>query len=269
MIAGPLEYSQLRNPAGGALASALAKTLREYSLAASTAVSGEYPTIVETRGGASLVQTDADRKPAAATAANGLAVATFDGSDVLLQTLESGNNSTSQWWMNFWVKPADFAASQQILSAMVASGASANRCRASIVNTTGFLVFDLFASGFNGHGYTSGTALSAASWNNCCLCFDGSKTAACDTDGLTEDAKIRLWINGAFCAVTESLFGTGGTHTALLAATGVATLGGGTDSDTPSLPMRNGGQIGPRMRFGAEPLTAAELAAINAFEVPT
>ncbi len=252
-----------------ALSSAFAKTLREYSLAASTAVSGEYPTVVETRGGTALAQTDADRKPAAATAANGLPVMTFDGSDVLLQALETGNNGTSKWWMLMWVKPADFGASQQLYACMTSSGASANRMRITLSNTTGTVGFDAFVSGFNGRNYLTAGALTAAGWNPVYLQFDNTRTSEADLDGSTSDAKMRIAFGNTFQALTASNQGSGGVPSALLAATGTACLLAATYSDTPGSPLRNGGQLGPRLRFGSEPLTAAELAALLAHDAPT
>jgi hypothetical protein len=272
-FAGPLEYAQLRNPSSGALASALSKTLREYSLPNSTAVAGEYPTVVETRGGTSLAQTDADRKPAAATAANGLPAATFDGTDVWLQTLESGNNGTAKWWMLMWVKPADLAAQQRLYNCTLGGlggSASATRMRISLNGTTGRVSADVFVSGNNGRNYTAtSVGLAAAAWNSVYIQFDGTCTAEADLDGVTTDAKFRVALGTTFIGLTASDVGTGGAVSALLSAAGTAEIGASSNSDTPTSPLRNGGQLGPRMRFGAEPLTAAELAALNAFEVPT
>ena len=250
------------------------KIQRWYRLAASTPVSSEYETVAEYLGGTAISQTDADRKPAAATAANGLPVATFDGTDVWLQTLESGNDGTAKWWTALRVKPADFGGSQAlhyIMGAGASGLASSNRTRLFLNSATGVPVFDILtsAAAINGRRYTAGTALTAAVWSHLYVQWDNTRTAECDTDGLTEDAKLRLFLGNTALALTASDMGTGGTPAALLSATGSAIIGGSNDSDTPVAPLRNGGQLGPNWFFGSEPLTAVELALLNAFEVPT
>jgi len=267
--AGPLEYAQLRPAPGQALAAALGKVKREYSLVASTAVAGEYATVVETRGGTSLAQTDANRKPAAATAANGLPVATFDGTDVLVQTLESGNNGTSQWWIAGYFKPASLASAQGIYRCRTAGGASVQRLDVT-VNADGSLQFLAFVSGFNGRSYTTPASLfTAGAWTFFYIQFDSSKTNEADTAGSDADAKTRIFVGTIARAITAANVGTGGTVSALLAATGTAIVGGNNDSSTPVLPILDGGQLGPRLYFGDAPLTVAELAALAGLEVPT
>jgi hypothetical protein len=244
------------------------KATRIYDLQRSTAVSAEWPTVTEVLGGTALTQTDTDRKPAAATSANGLNVATFDGTDVLLQTLESGNNGTTKWWFYFRVKFADLAAQQQVYAAMVANGASANRSRIA-VPSSGRISFDIFMAGFNGRNYLTAGSFSAGVWQSGYVVFDSTKTSEADTTGSNDDAKVRVALGNTFQALTAADVGTpGGVPSALLAATGVTTLFAATDSDTPSSPLRNGGQT-QLMAFGSEPLTAAELAALNLFQFPT
>jgi hypothetical protein len=245
---------------------------RWYRLAASTPVSGEYSSVTEVLGGTAIVQTDADRNPAAATAANGLPVATFDGSDVWLQTLESGNNGTDKWWLFFWIKPADFGATQQLYTA-TASGlsgsASVSRVRVDLAATSGKVSLYIFSSTFSGRNYLTAGNLTAAAWNCGYIQYDNSKTNECDTTGSDADAKVRIAIGTTFQALTPSDFGSGGVPTQLASATGSVVLGGANDSDTPVSPLRNGGQLGPNLYNGDTSLTTAELAAIVGFEVPT
>jgi hypothetical protein len=245
------------------------KVKRWYRLAASTPVSSEYETVEEVLGGTDITQTDADRKPAAATSSNGLPVATFDGTDVWVQTLESGNNGTSKWWMLIWVKPADFGATQHVLNCQGVSGASLQRMTLALGNGTGILTFDIFVSGFNGRKYATGTALTAGGWNCLYIQFDNTRTSECDPDGDVEDAKIRIALDGTFLALTPSDVGTGGTVSALLSATGTACIGAANNSDTPTAPYRSGGQFGPNLFFGTDPLTETELALLVGFEAPT
>lgn len=253
-----------------ALTAALAKVRRYYKLSASTPNAGEYDSITEIRGGSPITASGV-RKPAVGASANNLPTAVFDGTDVCLQPLESGNNGTAAWWMFFRFKPADFGATQRIYSAVSAGlsgAASANRCRFQVNGSTGLIAWDIFVSGANGQTYTTATAFTAAAWGDAYLQFDGSRTNEHDTDGATSDAKIRICINGSFTALTKSAIGSGGTVTALNAATGNATIGGSNDSDTPVSPIRNGGALGDILQ-GDTPLTSAELSAIRALDVRT
>lgn len=252
------------------LTAALNKTKRYYRLASSTANAGEYDSIVEVNGGSPMTSSGV-RKPAASTSVNGLPVAVYDGTDVMLQPLESGNNGTASWWIFFRFKPADLGASQRIYSAVGATlsgSASANRCRFQIVGGTGLVAWDVFVSGSNGQTYTSAAAFAAGSWNDAYLQFDSSRTNEFDSDGATADAKIRVCINSSFTALSKSAIGSGGTVTALNAATGNATIGGSNNSDTPVSPIRNGGALGDILQ-GDTPLTSAELSAIRALDVRT
>jgi hypothetical protein len=249
------------------------KVKRWYRLAASTPVSSEYETVEEVLGGTDLSQTDADRKPAAATAANGLPVATFDGTDVWMQTLESGNNGTAKWWMLMWVNPADLGALQRLYNCTLGGlggSASATRMRISLNATTGRVSTDIFVSGNNGRNYVATSdGVSAAAWTAVYVQFDSSKTSEADGDGDSADSKFRVALGTTFVGLTASDIGTGGAVSALLAATGTCEIAAVSNSDTPTSPLRNGGQLGPNLFFGDEPLTEAELANLLAFEAPT
>jgi hypothetical protein len=188
---------------------------------------------------------------------------------VMLQTLEAGNNGTTKWWAYIRVKPVDFAASQQLLAAMTAAGASVNRTRTGLAGATGLPTWSIFTSGSAGRLYTGGTALTVGAWNSLYLQFDGSAVGVeADTTGLITDAKARMFIGNTAVAITAANEGAGGVPAALLAATGTATIGGANDVESPVTPIRNGGQL-QLMAFGSEPLTAAELAALNLFQFPT
>ncbi len=248
------------------------KALRWYDLQNSTAVSAEWPTVLERNGGTSITQADSDRQPAAATSANGLNVATFDGTDVWMQTLESGNNGTAQWWMYMRVRPADFGAQQRLYNCTLGGlggSASATRMRISLNGTTGRVSTDVFVSGNNGRNYTAtSVGATAGTWNSIYVQFDSSLTDEADGDGLNDDAKFRLALGTTFLALTGADVGTGGAVTALLAVTGTAEIGASSNSDTPASPLRNGGQM-QLMAFGTAPLSAAELAALNTYQFPT
>lgn len=246
---------------------------RWYRLAASDSGTGEYPVVEEVLGGTDITQADADRQPAATTSANGLPTATFDGTDVWMQTLESGNNGTAKWWMLMRVNPADLSALQRLYNCTLGGlggSASATRMRISLAATTGRPSADVFVSGNNGRTYVATLAgASAAAWTSLYFQFDNTKTDEADGDGLNDDAKFRIALGTTFAALTASDIGTGGTPAALLAVTGTAEIGASSNSDTPTSPLRNGGRLGPNLFFGDEPLTPAQLARLVAFEVPT
>lgn len=263
-----LRRELLDNPGFAPLAQTEIK--RWYNLVASTAVASEWETVVESFGGTPLTQVGAVRKPAADVSANGLPVATFDGTDVWRLTLESGNNSTAQWWMYFRIKPFDFGASQQVLSMMNgADGVAANRQRISVSNTTGRVSFDIFVSGFNGRNYATAGGLTVSAYNGVYVQFDGLGSAECDLTGSDTTAKTRIAIGNTFQALTPSDQGTGGVPTALLATTGFGTFGAASNTDTAIAAMRPGTVFGPAIFFGDVPLSAAKLANLNAFLVPT
>jgi hypothetical protein len=249
------------------------KVKRWYRLAASDAGSGEYPALEEVLGGTDIAQADADRQPAASVASNGLPTATFDGTDVWIQTLESGNNGTAKWWMLMRVRPVDFGGGQRLYNCTLGGlggSASATRMRVSLNATTGRVNTDVFVSGNNGRNYTAASVgLTVAAWNSVYIQFDNSLTDEADGDGLNDDAKFRIALGTTFLALTGADVGTGGAVTGLLAATGTAEIGAASNSDTPASPLRNGGALGPNLFFGDEPLTPAQLARLVAFEVPT
>src|SRR5262245_38220476 len=84
-------------------------------LAASTAVAGEYQTVVDVLNAAApMAQTDSDRYPAAATSTNALPVATFDATDVMLWPESPSRTSTTKAGLWLWYKPATVAGFQTI-----------------------------------------------------------------------------------------------------------------------------------------------------------
>jgi hypothetical protein len=240
-----------------------------YRLAASTAVAGEWESVTEVLGGTPLTQVAAIRKPAEAASANGLPIATFDNTDVWVQTLESGTNGTTQWWIAFRVKPVDFGSTQMIVGSTSAAGTAPNKLSVNMESITGKLVFTVFSSAFNGRVYTSTNALTAGVWNHGYILFDGLRTAEFDPDGLTADAKVRMFIGTVASPITAIDTGTGGAVSALLASVGTAAIGAANNVDAPAGPLRNGTQLGPNFFCGKAPLTTAQLAAMVAFEVPT
>ncbi len=265
----PLAWELVAGGGSGFSPLQVSSVKRWYRLAASTPVSGEYPAVEEVLGGTDLAQTSANRKPATATSANGLPVATFDGSDLWLQTLESGNNGTAKWWCFFYFKAASLGSTQRLYGCRASGGASANRVDITL-NTDGSLAFTVFVSALNGRTYaTTGGLVTAGAWTSGYVQFDSTQPSEADLDGATATAKTRIAVAGDFEALVAADVGTGGAVTGLVSATGTAVIGATNDSDTPVTPILNNGQIGPNLFFGDEPLTADQFAALIGFEAPT
>lgn len=254
--------------AGGFHPMQIAAVKRIYSLEASTPVSGEYSSVVEMRGGSPLVQTSANRKPAASTSANGLPVAVFDGSDMWSYTLESGNNGTAKWFLAFRLNPSQVPATQHTWDAMTVGGSSIQRMQ-TVLTSTGTFGIDLFSSGFNGRAYRTVGTLTAGAWVHIYVAFDNSKTAEFDTDGATVDSKLRIAFGTTFQTITASDLGTGAAPASLQSATGTGMVGAANDSDTPVAPLQNNTLWGPYTYTGDAGLSDGELAAVVNFKVPT
>lgn len=238
-------------------------------LAASTITAGEYDAVVDVLNSNPTAQTDTDRKPAAATAANGLPVTTFDGSDMLLWTLAASNASTAAWELLGYIKPANVATTQRIYAADTSSGASVNRLRVGI-NSNGGVNVLVFITNANGRTFdTPNSSLTAGVWTFLRVAYDSAKTAECDTDGATADAKLRVFLNGTAQAITAGDVGAGGSIGALRAVTGTAIIGAANDADAPVAPLLNGTQVGPNIMIANAAVTTSEAAAIQGFEAPS
>lgn len=245
------------------------KIKRWYRLAASTAVSGEYETVVEMLGGSSLSQTDTDRKPAAATAANGLPVATFDSTDMWLMPLDAsgtGNNGVNQWeWNTYW--NFQTLTSTQYMLSVTAGTASVNKIRIFHVNPgdLNIVIFAVDNTTFRTFT-TDGTALTTGQHHlRVAYDKDGTQDATSPTPLSTD--KLRVWVDGFAIGMTTADTGSPGTLGALRTATGSAVIGALNDADAPT--GGNRGSAGPNSFFGNALLTDAEAALLRAFEVPT
>lgn len=246
--------------------SALSAWLR---LAASEATLGEYDNVTDVLTNNDAVQADADRKPAAATSANGLPVATFDGTDVWTWPIAASNHSTDKWELLLWVKPASLGAGQRVFACDTSGGATLSRLRVTL-NTSGGVDVLVFITNSDGRQFSTPNSLvSAGAWSFLRIKYDSLGAAEADTDGLTTDAKVRVFVGGTARALTGANVGAGGAIGALRTATGDNLIGAATNSDTPVSPLLNGGQIGPNVFVTNAALTTAQAAALMAFEAPT
>lgn len=231
----------------------------------STPVSGEWATIVDALGGASLTQTAAARKLAAGAAANGLPIGTYDGSDVLRMPLGANNFSTSVFGVAWRVQVATTGA--QYLYAMLSGTATVSVL--GLVASGGALQLTVYiANNFAGRVYTTpNTAYSAGVTFFPRIQLDMTKTAECDLDGQTADAKVRIFVNETALALTPTNEGAGGTLTTLRTPTGAAVFGATTDSDAPPGALDNGAIHGPETYALLSTPTAAQGLALRDFNV--
>ena len=232
-------------------------------LAVSLQSGGEWtPSIVDVlNAGSPMVQTDVDRRAAVGTSINGFPTMVFDGTDVHLWPQSPAHSFTTKVGIWFWYKPATVAGVQLIYG--VTSGQAGNTTsRLSMWGQGSDIVVTAMITNTNGRqGNTSvAGALTAGAWHAMYLQYDSSRGG---------DANLALFINGASKALTYFDIGVGGTLGALQTASGSACVGAATDTDTPSIPIANGGQIGPNIFAFNDNLTAAEIAAVLAFEAPT
>jgi len=237
-----------------ALVSALSKVGARLRLGVSAPNAGEYDVIVDANGGASTNQTDADRKPAAATSTNGLPVATWDGTDVLVWPNVQG---TTKWGVACWVKPGTVSSAQLIYSRFNGTNASTQRVWQTGWSATGVMTTSVWISTAGGTGRninSAGSTIAAGVWRFFYSAYDSS---------LGGDANVMHFLDGVAIAQSgNSNIGAGGTLGALQSSTGNAFIGGQSDSDTPASPLSNNTQTGPILYTMTDTLTVAEQLAL-------
>lgn len=231
------------------------------SLAQSSQSGGEWtPSIVDMlNAGSPMVQTDTDRRAAVGASANGFPTMVFDGSDVHLWPLDPAHSSTTKVGIWFWYKPATVAGIQRLYS--VASGvAGATNNRLQLYGFNAALNCEAYASGNIGRFGTTPNVLVAGAWHAVYLQYDSSRGG---------DANLAIFVGGVSQVLTNGNVGAGAALATLPTSAGSALVGGATDSDTPTQPIANGGQIGPNIFAFNDNLTAAEITSFLAYQVPT
>ena len=230
-------------------------------LSVSTINSGEYDTVVDVLNSNPTSQADTDRKPAAATSANGLPVMTFDGSDMLVWPLIAANNSTTKIGWAFWYKPASTSGVVQEMITIFNGSGGASAKKLQLYQFSSQIFGEAYISGSDGRAAnTPSSTVASGTWVWVRLDYDSSRGG---------DDNLRLYINGSLPSITYGNLGVGGTLTTLPAATGNALIGSLIDSDAGSAPLLNGAQIGPNIFTLNANLTAAEETALMNFEKPT
>jgi len=242
-----------------------------YRMAASTPVSGEWQTIANVLGGAAIVQNDTDRRLAAGTSVNGLPIGTYDGTDVLRMPLSATNFNATKFGVALHIKLANTGT--QYLFAIYNNDATVRVLTWGIAST-GKLWGEIYiGTNVDGRYFESpNNVVVASSYLFLRLQIDMTRTAECDTNGATADAKLRMFVNESAVALTGSSFGVGGTITTLRTpnlSTGAAVFGGVADTDNPPGPLDNNTAHGPNTYILLDTPTAAQGLALRNFEVPT
>lgn len=236
----------------------LGKVSAWLRLAASSQASSEWtPSIVDVLNANPVTQTDTDRRAAVGVTANGYPTMVFDGTDVHVWPLSAAvQNMTTKLGFWIWFKPASIASVQHLVF-IGAPAASAQKFDIYANNAQVFV--EVYASGTIGRFGRTGNVLVAGTWSAVYIQYDSSRGG---------DANLAIFHNGASQSLTYGNLGAGAAMTTLPAPTGDALVGGATNSDTPTQPIANGGEIGPNLFTLNDNLTAAEIAAVLGFEAP-
>lgn len=228
-------------------------------LAVSQQSGGEWtPSIIDViNAGSPMVQTDADRR-AAVGSSNGFPTMVFDGSDVHLWPISPAHNSTTKVGIWIWYKPVDVINTCYLYAAGDAGPVSAQRI--SLRQSTSRLgVRALITNDVGRDLLTPLLTLIVGAWHAVYMQYDSSRGG---------DPNVAVFVNGVSQSLSGANIGVGGTLTTLQAATGNAGVGGGSDSDTPTLPIVNGGEVGPNIFAFNDNLTADDIAALMIYERP-
>ena len=205
------------------------------SLPASTPSSGKWATWKELRTGNHIVQPDTDRQPAAGNAANGVPIATFNGSNVLTYPITAANNSTRFWALIMRVKPtANLSTRQRILH--IGFSAASPKVIVDLVSNT--LEVTFYNSTTTGKQLVCAAALTANVYQSMRVQWNG--------DGANDAAKAKAFVNGVDQGGTITDVGSPGTMTDLTAPSvgNTILIGASNDSDTPSTALQSGFVIG-------------------------
>jgi hypothetical protein len=237
----------------------LSKASGWLRLAASTAVGGEWPTVVDVINPGSPMTSSGARIAAVGASANGLPTMVLDGTDVHLWPVSPAHSSRTKWGLWLWYKPASIVGLQMLYNVQNGVGGSATR-RISIFQNGATVQFTAYLDNFNGRSGATPNVLVAGSYSAFYFQYDSSRGG---------DANIATFVGGSAQTLNYTNDGAGGVLGQLQVASGSAVIGGATDSDTPSSPIANGGEIGPNIVPFNDNLTAAEIARMLTFEAPT
>jgi hypothetical protein len=245
------------------LAAALGKCT---SLLLATATAGSVASITDLKGGSAAVQAVAGRQPVGAAGANGLALLQFTSDNKSIQW-PLGNTTNNQatkvgYWIRF--KPASVASLQRLLNMTIAAGAAVGLERLSFYAVNRTLQTEVYASNATGRvAVTASNVLTAGVAAQCYLQYDSSRGG---------DANLALYVDAA--AVTQNFSAIGGLGSTGLGAlqqpTGNCMIGAFNNSNTPTQPITDGGQLGPVVAAAFnDNLTLPEIQAFNRWMIAT
>lgn len=221
-------------------------------LRASSQASGEWTSIVDVLNpGNPVTQTDADRRAAVGADANGLPTMVFDGSDVHSWAITAANNNRSAigWWLQY--KPATITGVQRLLHI------NAGGAQIQFYQNGSVLTAECYTNGAAGRfGSTASGTLTAAAWHRIYLRYKNQG----------DDTSLAIYVNAVAKTLTYGNLGGGAALALLNATSGSMLIGGASDSDTPTQPIANGGQLGPDTYVLQDDLSAAEITALDAFD---
>ena len=226
-------------------------------LANATTSGGKYTSIPDVLNSNPAAQADTDRQPAAATSANGLPIATWDGSDVIPWTITAATNSTAAWGFCLWIKPTANVATRQRLFKAFFPGATA-KIQVDIVS--GGLEINWYTDATNGRQQVAASSITASVWQFLRLEHNGAGSADAD--------KLKAFVNEVDKASSYGNISGGGTMATLNSASGFWTLGAREDQDAPTSPLLSGFQTGPNINVMSTIISASQGAALMNIEAP-
>lgn len=231
-------------------------------LAASSQSGGEWTSLTDVLNSNPAVQADADRKCAVGSSANGLPTMVFDATDMYQWPLNATiNNRTDKQGYWLWFQPNGVSGVQRILNATIAAGAAVTFEKFSLYANNRTLVCEVYLTNANGRAFTTTTnVLTSGTWTSIYLQYDSSRGG---------DANYALYTDGVLRSNNIINIGAGGTLGALQQPTGHILIGAFNNSDTPTQPITDEGELGPNLFAFNDNLTTGEIAAFQAFEAPS
>lgn len=236
------------------------KLIRVYSLDHSTPNAGAWDVVLETGGAASITQATALRRPAQGTV-NGRNVAVYSGVSSLVMPLDAsgtGNNQTTKFCYGLSVKPATVVDVQRLITIAFTSGV-ANAEKLHIYANNATLRAEIYMTNSTGRVLTTGNVLTAGVRSTVWFQYDSS---------LGGDANAKFFVGATDVGGTFANLGAGATLGVLPTVTGNAIIGAFNNTNTPTQPIANGGEVGPYIVAGNDVLTTAELTALQSLMNP-
>lgn len=221
------------------------------------------PDIMAAGGNPATQGTDAMRPPAA-TSANGLPLADFQGNDVLSWPAAAGNNATAAWGIAFWVTLDSVAAGTRSFMTITPGGGTS---KVEVMQTGADLLVDVYHSDFVMRRGTVAASLSTGTPLFITGEFFGGGAADADKWTFTIGGVVQT------VAFTDSGGAPGAMPTAMIATAGPLLIGARTSGAAGGLDGRVGPNVwilGSRMAGATQGLlTTAGRAALMGLEAPT